>query len=64
MRKFIFSSSLISAVFSGWSVLQSTLHGPRDWRQILMWVNWGIAIAIAAGTVVREARTGIDDPND
>lgn len=64
MRKFIFSSSVIGAVFSGWSTLQTTLRGPRDWRMILMWVSWGVSLAIAIGTVLDESRTGIDDPND
>ena len=64
MRKFIFSSSVISAVFGGWSVLQTTRRGPRDWRLLLMWLSWAISLAIAMGTVLDEARTGIDDPND
>ncbi|MBC7725520.1 MAG: hypothetical protein H7146_12385 [Burkholderiaceae bacterium] len=55
MRKFIFSSSVISAVFSGWSTLQMTKQGPRDWRLILMWVSWGLSLAIAIGTVLDES---------
>lgn len=64
MRKFIFSSSVISAAFGGWSTLQTTLRGPRDWRLLLMWASWALSLAIAIGTVVQENRTGIDDPND
>lgn len=56
MRKFIFSSSVISAVFSGWSTIQMTRRGPRNWRLILMWVSWGISLAIAVGTVMDESR--------
>ena len=55
MRKFIFSSSVISAIFSGWSTLQMTRQGPRDWRLILMWVSWGLSLAIAIGTVLDES---------
>jgi len=55
VRKFIFSSSVISAIFSGWSTLQMTRQGPRDWRLILMWVSWGLSLAIAIGTVLDES---------
>lgn len=55
MRKFIFSSSVISAVFSGWSTLQMTRQGPRDWRLALMWISWALSLAIAIGTVLDEA---------
>ncbi|MET3769457.1 membrane-associated phospholipid phosphatase [Marisediminicola sp. UYEF4] len=55
MRKFIFSSSVISALFSGWSTLQMTRQGPRDWRVALMWVSWALSLAIAIGTVLDEA---------
>ena len=55
MRKFIFSSSVISALFSGWSTLQMTRQGPRDWRLALMWLSWALSLAIAVGTVLDEA---------
>ncbi|MCY7326845.1 MAG: hypothetical protein LH605_12075 [Microbacteriaceae bacterium] len=55
MRKFIFSSSVISAAFSGWSTLQMTRQGPRDWRLALMWISWALSLAIAIGTVLDEA---------
>jgi len=55
VRKFIFSSSVISALFSGWSTLQMTRQGPRDWRVALMWVSWALSLAIAIGTVLDEA---------
>lgn len=58
MRKFIFSSSVISALFSGWSTLQMTRQGPRDWRVALMWVSWALSLAIAIGTVLDEAHEG------
>lgn len=56
MRKFIFNTSVISAVVSGWSTLQATRKGPRDWRIILSWVSWGIAVAVAIGTVSKESK--------
>ncbi|KJC63911.1 hypothetical protein SAMN06295879_1857 [Agreia bicolorata] len=53
MRKFIFNSSVIGAVVGAWSVLQTTRQGPRDWRLVLMWVSWGITVALAIGSVLQ-----------
>jgi hypothetical protein len=55
MRRFIFSSSIISAIFSGWGTVQATRKGPRDWRVILMWVSWIATLAIAVGTVIKNS---------
>ncbi len=55
MRKFIFNTSILSALFGVWGVAQATRKGPRDWRLILMWVSWGLTVAIAVGTVVTQA---------
>lgn len=55
MRRFIFNTSILSALFGGAGVIKATASGPRDWRLILMWVSWGLAVAIAVGTVIKEA---------
>jgi len=55
LRKFIFSGTMLSAVFGGWSVLQTTRKGPRDWRLILMWVSWGLTVALAVGSVIQQS---------
>jgi len=55
MRKFIFNGHVISAVLGGWSVLQTTRKGPRDWRLALLWVSWAATLAVAVGTVVKDA---------
>ena len=55
MRKFIFNTTLLSAIVGGWSTVQSTRKGPRDWRLILMWVSWGATVAIAVGTIIEQA---------
>ena len=55
MRKFILNPSVLSAVAGGWGVVQTTRRGPRDWRLVLMYVSWGIAVAIAVGTVIEQA---------
>lgn len=54
VRKFIFSGTMLSAVFGGWSTIQATRKGPRDWRLGLLWVIWGLTIAVAVGTVLKE----------
>ncbi len=55
MRKFLFNGSMISAIFGAWGVVQTTRKGPRDWRLVLMWISWGLSVAIAVGTVVKDA---------
>ena len=56
MRRFLFNTTLLGAIFGGWGTLRTTLRGPRDWRLILMWISWGLTIAIAAGTIVKQAQ--------
>jgi hypothetical protein len=55
MRKFIFNGAIISSIFGGLGVVQTTRKGPRDWRLILMWISWGASLAIAVGTVIEQA---------
>jgi hypothetical protein len=54
MRKFIFNGTVLSAIFGGLGALRATRKGPRDWRLLLIWVSWGITVAIAVGTVIEE----------
>ncbi|MCU1479025.1 MAG: hypothetical protein JWQ64_3718 [Subtercola sp.] len=56
MRKYIFNTSIIGAVASGFAVIQTTRKGPRDWRLLLMWVSWGLTIALAVGSVLQDDR--------
>jgi hypothetical protein len=56
LRKYIFSSTLISAVLGGWGTLQTTRKGPRDWRLVLMWVSWAITVVIAVDSVIGQSR--------
>jgi hypothetical protein len=55
VRKFIFNTSILSSLFGLWGVAQATRNGPRDWRLIAMWVSWGLSVAIAIGTVVKDS---------
>ena len=55
MRRFIFNTALISAIFGGWGTVQATRKGPRDWRLALMRISWGLTVAIAVGTIVKDS---------
>ncbi|WP_066041993.1 hypothetical protein [Herbiconiux solani] len=54
MRKYILNTSIISSVIGAFGVIQTTRRGPRDWRLILMWVSWGITVALAIGSVLQQ----------
>ena len=56
MRKCIFNGAIISAVIGLWTTIQSTKHGPRDWRVPLMWISAALSVVIAVGTVLEESR--------
>ena len=56
VRQFVLSASVLSAGAGGWGVVQTTRRGPRDWRLVLMYVSWGIAVAIAVGTVIEQSK--------
>ena len=56
MRKFIFNGAVISAAVGLWSTIRASRSGPRDWRIVLLWINAGIALAIAVGTVVQQSK--------
>jgi len=55
MRRYIFSGAMIGVLSSGWSAVQATRHGPRDWRLILIWISWALGAAIAIGTVIKDS---------
>ena len=56
MRKFLLNTTVLGALFGGVSVVRATVKGPRDWRTWLRWAGWGISLAVAIGTVVKEAQ--------
>ncbi|MEY4997897.1 MAG: hypothetical protein RLY59_1301 [Actinomycetota bacterium] len=56
MRKFLFNASVLGALFGGFTALRATLRGPRDWRLILVWLGWGISLALAIVDVVEESK--------
>lgn len=56
MRKYLFSTAVLSSIFSAIGVIRATAAGPRDWRLMLMWVSWAATLAIAIGTVADEQK--------
>ena len=56
MRKFLFNTSVLGALFGGFTALRATLRGPHDWRLILVWLGWGISVALAVADVVKESQ--------
>ena len=60
MRKFLFSASVLGALFGGVGVIRATRNGPRDWRLILQWLIWGATVAIAVGTVIEQSKDAED----
>jgi hypothetical protein len=56
VRKFIFNFSVLSALFGAVGLAKTTTQGPRDWKLILMWIAWGINVAIAVGSVAEQAK--------
>jgi len=56
MRRFLFSSSLTSAIASGLSLWRRTVRGPRDWKMILLWLSWLISMVLAVASVFERER--------
>jgi len=54
VRKYILNTSIISSIVGAVGVVQTTRKGPRDWRLILMWISWGITVALAVGSVMQQ----------
>lgn len=58
MRKYLLNGAILSSVFGAVGVIKTSKDGPRDWRLALMWISWGISVAIAVGTVIEDNKTG------
>lgn len=67
MRKYLFSTGLVSAVVGGATLFRSLRDdAPFTWRTALAWLSWGITLALAIGSVVdtRRATKGRIVAND
>lgn len=61
MRKFLFNTSVMSAVFGVVGLVKTSRTGPRDWRLVLQWLSWTMTVAIAVGTVVEDQKALEED---
>lgn len=64
VRKYIFNFSVLSSLFGAVGLAKTTAQGPRDWRLILMWIAWGLNVAIAVGTASQQAQLQEDAEGD
>lgn len=55
MRKYLFNGAILGAIGGGWSLVQTTQTGRRDWKLLLMWVSWALSLAIAIGTTKQQS---------
>ena len=57
MRKYLFGTGIISAVFSGLTLLRGMREdAPFTWRTALAALSWGISLALAIGAIVDTRR--------
>jgi len=55
MRQFLFSSTFLSAIAAGISLLRRTGRGPFTWQIALLWAGWLISLILAIAAL-REQR--------
>lgn len=60
MRKFLTNGAVISAVFGIVPLIRAASTQRRRWKVALMWVSWGISVAVAIATVLDD----IDDARE
>ncbi|HKT57358.1 MAG TPA: hypothetical protein VJR25_11350 [Microbacterium sp.] len=54
MRKYVFGTGLIGAITSGLELLRGLRDEdePFTWRHALIWLSWGITVALTIGAIV------------
>jgi hypothetical protein len=56
MRKYLFGTGIISAVFGGITLLRGARDSEFTWREALAWLSWAITAALAIGAIVDTRR--------
>ncbi len=56
MRKYLFGTGIIGAVFGGITLLRGARDAEFTWREALAWLSWGITFALAIGAIVDARR--------
>ncbi|GGA64538.1 hypothetical protein GCM10011490_13970 [Pseudoclavibacter endophyticus] len=52
MRKFITNGAVLSSVFAIVPLLRQTATQRRKWKVALMWLAWGVGVAVAVASVL------------
>ena len=56
MREFLLSSSILSALASGVTLLRRTLRGPLTRQVWLLWASWVISLVLAIAAVMEKRK--------
>lgn len=49
--KYVFNLGIIGAIAGLFGVVRHTRNAPLDWRTVLVWLGWGVGVAVAIGNV-------------
>ncbi|KAB1659520.1 aminoacyl-histidine dipeptidase [Pseudoclavibacter chungangensis] len=60
MRKFLMNGAVLSSIFAVVPVIRRTSTSHRRWAVALLWIGWGIGVAVAIAGVLDDA----DDEHD
>lgn len=52
MRKFITNGAFLGAIFGLIPTLKQSSQSRRPWATVLVWVSWGVSIALAVAAVL------------
>jgi hypothetical protein len=56
MRRFIFSSGILSSLATAVALLRQSRRGPFNRKVALLWVSWGITLALEISSVLERDR--------
>jgi hypothetical protein len=56
MRRFIFSSGVLSALATAVSLVRQSRRGPFTWQIALLWLSWAITLALAVSSILERDR--------
>jgi hypothetical protein len=58
MRKYVFGTGLIGSITTGLELLRGLRDDeePFTWRHLLIWLSWGITVALTIGAIVDTRR--------
>ena len=51
MKKFLLNGGFLSAIFSVFGLIRTTVSGKRDWKLALLWVSWILSLIAIIGAI-------------